>query len=514
MMHLKRLQINWKTLLKDFTVTVGLLTAATVINFIMVQAVKETKNVSEIFILCVLTISVKTNGYFWGVLSALAGVVGVNYFFTYPYHRLDFTLTGYPVTFCSMLVVAIIASTLTANVKEQRNASELREKRTSELSRVSGILFQARGEQEILCHIISYFQNVLGMMAEYYPLDGDSASDCPEESGGCLTGEIGSADRQAFEYTVWEKQTAGNGTMIFPDAKSVFCPVMMQAHFFGVLALAPKKPLTKDSGEFIRLLLAQAAIALERNRLSRQQQTILMEKQSERMRGNLLRAISHDLRTPLTGIIGASSALIENGVKINEDARENLLEDIKEDAEWLLRMVENVLSLTKISAGSPAKLKKVLEPAEEVLEQAVTRCKKRYRGIRLSVHVPNEFIMAPMDGTLIEQVLINLIDNAYRHSTSREPIELTVACHDGKVFFEVQDYGKGVPEKELQTLFDGFGIRNRDNCDDTRGLGIGLSICKSIVNAHGGTIRAQNTQGKGLKVTFTLPAEEDSFDER
>lgn len=248
----------------------------------------------------------------------------------------------------------------------------------------------------------------------------------------------------------------------------------------------------------------QRELAEERRRLTEERQAILIETEKEKMRGNLLRAISHDLRTPLTGILGASGALIDNAGRIDPDASRELLSGIHEDAEWLLRMVENVLSVTRIS-GSVTALRKVAEPLDEVFAQVVAKARKRFPEIELTVTVPDEVMLVPMDETLIVQVLVNLIDNAIRHGGSPR-VELSAAAEADDVRITVRDHGRGFPPNE--DVFECFAPRDNLENDTTRGLGIGLSICKTIVQAHGGQITAENPKDGGAAVSFTLPIQE------
>lgn len=253
-------------------------------------------------------------------------------------------------------------------------------------------------------------------------------------------------------------------------------------------------------------LKKQRELARERQRLTEERQRILIETEKEKMRGNLLRAISHDLRTPLTGILGASGALLDNGDRIDPAACRALLSGIHEDAEWLLRMVENVLSVTRISGGAPC-LRKVAEPLDEVFSQVAAKSRKRFPEIDLRVSMPDEIAMVPMDETLMVQVLINLIDNAIRHGGGSR-VDLSAAVAGREAVISVRDYGRGIPPADLPDLFDGFVARDHPECDVTRGLGIGLSICKTIVEGHGGVIAAQNMEDGGARLSFTLPLEE------
>lgn len=238
--------------------------------------------------------------------------------------------------------------------------------------------------------------------------------------------------------------------------------------------------------------------------LLNEREKLLMEAEKEKMRANLLRAISHDLRTPLTGIIGSSSSYLETKEYLTEEEKDALVRHIYEDSNWLLNMVENLLTVTRINAQN-ASVAKSDEPVEEVVEEAVTRLRKRLPNASIRVKVPDEFYLIPMDATLIEQVIINLLENAVLHSGATAPIELTVWVNEKNMQFDVIDYGHGISEDRLSTLFDGTGSYNKSNSSDThKGMGIGLSICKTIINAHGGRITASNHE-HGAKFSFTLP---------
>jgi two-component system sensor histidine kinase KdpD len=229
-----------------------------------------------------------------------------------------------------------------------------------------------------------------------------------------------------------------------------------------------------------------------------------IESEKEKMRYDFLRGISHDLRTPLTAILGASSVLLESGETLDGDARYLFASDIKCDAQWLMRMVENILSVTKIRDGS-MRIEKKSEAVEEVVAEAVSLVKTHFSGIRLEVSIPEDLLMVPMDGTLIEQVLINLIENAAKYAGISPVIELRVTADDHNAIFAVTDEGSGISEDELPGLFEGPVSGSRKTGDGSRGLGIGLMICASIIKAHGGTISARNREGHGAEIRFTLP---------
>ncbi|MGO5052914.1 sensor histidine kinase [Lachnospiraceae bacterium LCP25S3_G4] len=246
-------------------------------------------------------------------------------------------------------------------------------------------------------------------------------------------------------------------------------------------------------------LKRQAMIISEREKL-------LMEAEKEKIRANLLRAVSHDLRTPLTSIIGSSSTYLENESILKKNEKKDLVKHIYEDSNWLLNMVENLLSVTRINSDSTS-VTKSLEPVEEVLAESVHRLKKRLPNAQITVDVPSELLMIPMDAVLIEQVLINLLENAVIHSYSKKPIECTVTFDRLFVYFHIRDFGIGIPEDKIDSLFDASTVLDEYVTDGRRGMGIGLSICKTIVIVHGGIIKAKN-HSDGAEFVFTLPKEE------
>lgn len=241
---------------------------------------------------------------------------------------------------------------------------------------------------------------------------------------------------------------------------------------------------------------AQAEILAEREKL-------LAEAEKEKMRANLLRAISHDLRTPLTGIMGNSSVLLDDRQRLTEEEQREILSNIYSDSNWLLNMVENLLTVTRIK-GDDMKINTMEEPVEEVVAEALQRLRKRYPDTEIDVKIPTELILIPMDAILIEQVTINLLENAVIHSGTTEPIQLIVENYQDHVSFTVRDFGKGLPEAMLDNLFDSTTYTKSEVSDARRGMGIGLSICKTIITAHHGTLIGRN-HGDGAEFIFTIP---------
>jgi two-component system sensor histidine kinase KdpD len=302
------------------------------------------------------------------------------------------------------------------------------------------------------------------------------------------------------------QKRAGAGTDTFMEVSAYYVPVISQGNVLGVIGVSCQggNNLNHSNRAFLRRISSLVAMALERQRLSDEQRQILIETEKEKMRSNLLRAISHDLRTPLTGILGASSAILENRDLLDQQTQDKLISHIKDDSQWLIRMVENLLSVTRINEDT-ANVTKTPEAAEEIVAAAISRIRNRFPKQNITVSVPEELLMVPMDGTLIEQVIINLIENAIKHSGSDKLIKVILKREKDMAVFEVSDRGEGIAEKDFPYLFESYVPDGKRTADSSRGMGIGLSICMSIVKAHQGKMEAYNQQEGGAVFCFSLP---------
>lgn len=349
----RRFRTEWLT---DALISFAILLAATLISLSLSKLHDDNNPFSmSLYILAVALIARFTHGYVHGIIASVVSVVCVNYMFTYPFWEFNLTIVGYPLTFLSMLVVSLIVSTLTSQIKRQE---------------------QMRYEME-----------------------------------------------------------------------------------------------------------------------------------AEKMRANLLRSVSHDLRTPLASILGASSVLMDEGASANVN-RDEMLRQINREAKWLIRVMENLLSVTRFSGGSVS-LKKDTEVVEEIVSSAIVKFRRNNPSISVSVTKPQEILLAPMDATLIEQVLLNLFENVVAHGENASHIEVTIARTGNLVELSVEDDGVGFPESLLKSVFDGRAMLLRSQPDGRRNMGIGLSVCRSIIRAHGGDISASNRARGGGCVKFWLPCEEE-----
>ena len=258
---------------------------------------------------------------------------------------------------------------------------------------------------------------------------------------------------------------------------------------------------------FMTMLLVSISTCALTNQL-RGQERLRSENEKEKMRANLLRAVSHDIRTPLTSIMGCTSAVLDNNETLSEEDRQLLL-DARTDAQWLIRVVENMLSVTRMGSER-AQIRKELEAAEEILASAAQIFRKRFPEVTISVAAPEEFLMVPMDPILIEQVLANLLENAVVHGETTTQVCMCVYKERGAAWFSISDNGQGVPEKKLPDLFNGsFQPSGDSQRDGKRNMGLGLMVCTAIVRAHGGTIQAKNLPKGGAEFVFSLPLDKE-----
>jgi len=346
--------------IRDTVVTLGILTATTVLSFGLSVFDQNTDYASMLFVLAVFLIARFTDGYFYGAAASLGSVLLVNFLFTYPNFAFNFTITGYPIAILSMLAVSVTTSTLTTQAK-----------------------------------------------------------------------------------------------------RSVETKV---------------------------------------------------EAEREKTRSNLLRAVSHDLRTPLTGILGASSAILENDDQLTKEERLSLLQDVRDDAQWLIRMVENLLTITRMDETKGAKVIKTPEAGEEILEAALAKFKKQFPGWDIHVEVPEEFLLIPMDAVLIEQVVMNLLENVVNHGENADRIWMKLERKGSSAVFSVRDNGCGIHPSVLPKIFDGKVSAAGSSGDSKRNMGIGLSVCHTIIKAHGGSMAAENASEGGAVFRFILPLEEEAYE--
>lgn len=505
-----RLKISKKEVLIAILIMLITTVAALCIDYLGFAAA----NVIMIFILGVIIVNIKTRGYILGFICSIVSIFLFNYLFTEPRYSLEVYDKSYLATFPIMLIVTFTIGTLTSKIQREALNSSKRENITQILYRVSRKLLSATGTADVVGIGIKYLSRLLERTVICY-LGQENKLSTPfiyTATKGEKDRTLLSKDEEAVAYwTFLNDKECGAGTNTFHGAKGYYMPLKSHGKVLGVLGVSCINGSLKPEQKFIfETVASQIYIALDREILAEIQKKSNLEIESERLRSNLLRSISHDLRSPLAGIKGSVSTIIETGNLISEKTRGELLQSVYDDTEWLIRLVENLLSMTRFDGGD-MKVKKDTELVEEVVYEAVQRISKRSADHEIKVTVPEAVIMAPMDGSLIEQVLINLIDNAIKFTSKNSLIEVKVYENEKDIIFEVIDNGTGISEDILPHIFDRFFTNGDKISDSRRGVGLGLAICKSIVEAHGGTITADNREsGEGSIFKFNIPKEGNS----
>ncbi len=495
--------------LSDTFKTLGILLGITGLSGLLALFDMKNQNFIMLYILSVLIISRITSGYIYGIVASVLCVIIDNYFFMEPYYSINIFRQDYPITFVVMLLTALITSTMTNRIKEQAELAQDREQRIEVLYEINKKLLITRGLDNIITLTAEYITKIFNRSIIFYgtdPSEGGSGqvtlAPGEEEADFLLSPKESAVARWVF----LNQKRAGAGTDTFMEAEAYYAPVISQGNVLGVIGVSCRNGaiLSQNHRGYLRRISSLVAMALERQHLSDEQREIVLETEKEKMRSNLLRAISHDLRTPLTGILGASSAILENKESLDLNTQEKLITHIKDDSQWLIRMVENLLSVTRINEDT-ANVTKTPEAAEEIVAAAISRIRKRFPEQKINVSVPEELLMVPMDGTLIEQVIINLIENAIKHSGNETTIDVTLREENHLAVFEVKDNGEGIAEHDFPYLFESYVPDGKRTSDSSRGMGIGLSICMSIVKAHQGRMEASNQAAGGAVFRFYLP---------
>lgn len=488
---------------KDVTITGGLLFLATIFSEIANYFRVGEQNLILIYILFVLLVARLTTGYFWAAFSSIASVLLFNWFFVAPLYSLTVYRQGYPLTLIFMLLVALLVSNLMMQIKKQAFYAMRREHQLEILYELNKKYLVARDLAAILATTGEYLASMLERAVVLYD---EKELKHPTENN--QNSPLRNLEELAVANWVFVNQKeAGHGTDTLMGSKALYLPVLSNGVTLAVIGIerSKERPINEETISFISLITTQLSLAIEQNKLTNERQQILFESEKERMRSNLLRAISHDLRTPLTGIVGSvDTILADNSVAgLSNEIKSKLLVGIKDDADWLIRMVENLLSITRINEET-MKVVKSKEAVEEVVSSAIQRIKKSYPTSLIKVTLPEKFVMVSMDSILIEQVLFNLIENAIRHSGCQQPIVVKVYLVAAKVVFEIEDQGKGLNKKQIETLFTDLNQQTTP-IDSKGGMGIGLSIVKTIIMAHDGTVEASNRIDGGAIFRFSLP---------
>jgi two-component system sensor histidine kinase KdpD len=435
------------------------------------------------------------------VMASILSVAAFDVFFVPPYYTFAVSDTQYLVTFAVMLVVALVISGFTVRIRWLADAAAQRERRTAALYALSRELASVRGVPTILEAATRHIGEVFRCRVLVF-LPGTAGVLSPQPSPGGYT--VDSTEEGVSRWVFEHGQPAGRGTGTLPGAKALYLPLTASRGSIGVLGISPNDPHVLETPEQLHQLETfanQTAVALERALLAEEAHAAQVAMETEKLRSSLLSSVSHDLRTPLAAITGASSSLLQTGDALPAETRRELLETIGEEANRLNRLVHDLLDMSRLEAGA-VKPHTEWHPLDEILGAALARVGKMHPNRQIVTQLPPEIPMVPVDDVLIEQVLVNLLDNAAKYTPKETAIELKVRADREGVTLEVADRGPGLDAADVDRIFQKF---YRGKRPPGRGVGLGLAICRGFVEAHGGRIWAENRAEGGAAFRFTLP---------
>jgi two-component system sensor histidine kinase KdpD len=461
-------------------------------------------NRAIVFLLAVVLVAARY-GLGPGALSAVVGVLAFDFFFVPPYMTFAVEDAQFVITFAVMLVVALVISSLAARLRNQIRASRARERRLEALYRLSRELAGVSGRHQLAAVAQREVREIFGTEAGVYVPDEEGRLEPALAAANAAA--PGARDLAVAQWVMDHGHMAGRGTDTLPEAPGLFVPMTTPRGTVGVLSVMQpdtRALLLPENLQLLDTVAHQIGIAIERDELAEETRGVLLQIEKERLRSSLLSSVSHDLRTPLAAIAGSSSALLEMSESADATQRRALLEEVVEESNRLARLVDNLLSMTRLDAGT-IEVEKQWFPLEDVVGSALGRLRKDLAGRAVEKRLDGEVPLLPLDGVLIEQVLVNLLENALRYSPPGSPLEIGARMGDGEVVVSVSDRGLGLAPGEEQRVFEKLFRGSASTVSGERGAGLGLAIVNAIVTAHGGKVWAENRAGGGATFSFTLP---------
>jgi two-component system, OmpR family, sensor histidine kinase KdpD len=437
------------------------------------------------------------------IVASFLSIALFDFFFVPPRFTFAVSDVSYVLTFGVMLVIALLISGLTFRIRAQAETARVRERRTAALYAMTRELAGVRGEADVVTTATRHIRNTFGIPVQILVTADDGRLEVPV--GTPLAYGIDDKEHSVAAWVAERQHIAGAGTDTLPAAHGLYLPLVAATGLVGVLGVRPT-----DAKQFqdpvVRQLLetfaAQAALALERARLAERAQREAVAVEAERLRTSLLSSLSHDMRTPLGAITGAVSSILEDKGTLSEATRQDLLKTALEEAQRMNRLIANLLDMIRVESGA-LEVQKEWQPLEEPLGVALIRLEDRLRDHPVQVRLPPDLPAVPLDEVLIEQVFINLLENAIKYTPPETPIEVAAVARDGVVQVEVADRGPGLPPGDEGRIFDKF--YRAPAVSAASGVGLGLTICRGIITAHGGRMWAENRPGGGAVFRFTLP---------
>ena len=498
---------NALSIIKDLAISFGVIIVASLIGLFFAHLGFSEANIITLYILGVLITSIITSSKTaWGFTS-VASVLIFNFLFTKPRFSLMAYGDGYPITFAIMFVASLITGSLASKMHNQTKQSSQAAYRTKILFDANRLLQRASNDEEVLRITAEQLKKLLNREIVVFKRDKD----------GLQTLVYGLED--SFQIEEIELKTASNILVNLSSdynnaqSRCDYYPMKTQLRTYGVVAVyKSEKEIDSFENSIVLSLVGECALALENLFNAKEKELAAVLAENEQLRANLLRAISHDLRTPLTAISGNASNLISNASSFDEQTKLSIYNDIYNDSMWLINLVENLLSITRLEEGR-MNLNFTAELIDEVVAEAVKHVHMRQGGQKITVVHKDEFLLAKMDTRLIIQVIINILDNAMKYTPTDSLVTVITEKQNDKAVISIADNGAGIPDELKERVFDMFYTGAKKLADSRRSIGLGLALCKSIISVHNGEIFVKDNVPSGAIFTFTLPIGEIEINE-
>ena len=495
----------------DLLKSAGILILVTLIGLLFYNFGFTEANIITLYILGVMLISVYTRSSICSLVASIASVLTFNFLFTVPRFTMQAYDSEYPITFLVMFLASLLTGSLASKLKSHAKRSAQVAWRTKLLFETSQNLQRAHTQEEIISVTAKQLLKIFQRDIVVYSIDEKGLLE-PEiflvDEAASPQRYTTAKEREVARWVLSNNKRAGAGTETLPDARCTYLSIRTGERVYGVVGIAASdKPLDSFESSILLSVLGECALALENQKNVEEKEAAAVLAKNEQLRANLLRSISHDLRTPLTSISGNASNLLSNGPLFDAKTKEQMYADIYDDAMWLINLVENLLSVSRLEQGR-MNLHLTTELIDEVVAEALRHINRKRAEYHFHVQSSDDYLLAQMDAKLIVQVLINILDNAMKYTPPGSDIEIGWKQEGKFIYISVADNGPGIPDQAKPHIFDMFYSASNQIADSRRSMGLGLALCKSIVNAHGGEIVVSDHKPHGSIFTFSVPAGE------
>lgn len=499
-----------RSIARDLLVIAVILAVFTALGFFFDMSHLNDSYVIPLYLLAILLTSVTTRNWYAPMAASVLSILLFNFFFAEPRFEFIASDQGMPITFLLMLTTAMVVSAITGRLQRHAKQSAQSSYQQKILFDTNRILQRVTDEEEIIMSTCMEISRLTNRNICYYFYDEEQDTLIgkmffPKEAECRLSDKPSPRERNAAIESCRRRLITGSTTAYDHDARYLFVPVKTQAAIYGTVGVLMEGEILESlESSIIQAIAAEGALAIENTRRAKKMEEANLIAKNEELRMRLLRAISHDLRTPLTSIRGHSSNLLTSKDEFDSETLHQMYQDINDNAVWLVDLVENLLSASRLEEGR-IKVSPQPEMLEEAVSEAINHLSTIRKGQTITVDHEDEFLMVMMDVRFIVQVIANILRNAVQYTPEGSHIHVSTGTRDGMGYVAIADNGNGVTEEIRSKIFDMFYTGETEIVDSRRSMGLGLFLCRSIIQSHGGEIFCDINQDGGCTFTFTLP---------